>query len=76
MTKDAQIATLMHPAPLHASPQAPQVIKVWWVHPYYTTIMIWARGRRWSPILGLHQDKGSSLQIGTPGRPTICNDLV
>jgi hypothetical protein len=28
MTKDAQIATLMHPAPLHASPQAPQVIKV------------------------------------------------
>jgi hypothetical protein len=36
--------------------------------------MIWARRRRWSPISGLHQDEGSSLHIGTPGRPTICNN--
>jgi hypothetical protein len=28
------------------------------------------------PISGLHQDEGSSLQIGTLGQPTICNDLV
>jgi hypothetical protein len=38
--------------------------------------LIWARRRRWSPISGLHQDEGSSLLIGTPGRPTIWNNLV
>jgi hypothetical protein len=32
--------------------------------------------RRWSPISGLYQDEGSSSKIGTPGRPTTCNDLV
>jgi hypothetical protein len=36
--------------------------------------LIWARRRRWSPISGLHQDERSSLLIGTPGRPTICNN--
>jgi hypothetical protein len=38
--------------------------------------MIWARMRRWSPISGLHQAEGSSLQIGMPGRPTIWDNLV
>jgi hypothetical protein len=38
--------------------------------------LIWAWRRRWSPISGLHQDEGSSLQIGTPGWPTIWDNLV
>jgi hypothetical protein len=28
------------------------------------------------PNFRLYQDEGSSLQIGTPGRPMICNNLV
>jgi hypothetical protein len=43
----------------------PQILRV---------LLIWACKRRWSPILGLHRDEGSSLQIGMPGRPTICNN--
>jgi hypothetical protein len=44
--------------------------------PWFVQVLIWARRRRWSPISGLYQDEGSSLQIGTPGRPTIWDNLV
>jgi hypothetical protein len=40
------------------------------------SFLIWARRRRWSPISGLHQNEGSSLLIGTPGQPTIWDNLV